>query len=128
VGAVTSVSLTSEERNRHVVVRLSGEVDLANADDLGAEVRRAVENKTFALAVELREVTYFDSAGVRLLFDLAGELRARRQELVVVVRPGSAIERVLEMVAFDRVATLATDLDEALANVRIQPRLGDSPL
>jgi anti-sigma B factor antagonist/stage II sporulation protein AA (anti-sigma F factor antagonist) len=128
VDAVTPVTLTSEERNRHVVVRLSGEVDLANADDLGAEVRRVVENKTFALAVELCEVTYFDSAGVRLLFELAGELRARRQELVVVVRPGSAIERVLEMVAFDRVATLATDLDEALANVRIQPRLGDSPL
>jgi anti-anti-sigma factor len=125
---VTSAGMTSEERDRHVVVRLSGEVDLANAEELGGEVRRAVENTTFALAIDLSAVTYFDSAGVRLLFDLAGELRARRQELVVVVGPESAIARVLAIVAFDRVAVVANDLDEALASVRIRPREGEPGL
>ena len=119
---MTAAEMTSEERDRHVVVRVTGEVDLANAEELGADVRRAVENTTFALALDLSGTTYVDSAGVRLLFDLAAELRARRQELVVVVQPRSALARILGIVAFDRVAVVADDLEAALASVDIRPR------
>jgi anti-sigma B factor antagonist/stage II sporulation protein AA (anti-sigma F factor antagonist) len=114
----------SEERGGHVVVRLTGEIDLANADTVGADIRRAVENRTFALALDLCEVTYVDSAGVRLLFDLAAELRARRQELLVVVCPESPIASVLSIIALDRVAVVAADLESALEQVAIRPREG----
>jgi anti-anti-sigma factor len=119
-----SVALTSEQREDHVVVRVSGEIDLANADELGADIRQAVENRTFALALDLCAVSYIDSGGVRLLFDLASELRARRQELVIVVCPGTPVATVLEIVALDSVAVVAKDLDEALAKVAIRPREG----
>jgi anti-anti-sigma factor len=119
-----SATLTSEERGRHVVVRVSGEIDLANADAIGADVRRAVENRTFACALDLCQVTYLDSAGVRLLFDLAADMRARRQELVIVACPGTPVATVLSIVALDRVAVIANDLDEALSRVAIRPREG----
>ena len=122
---MTAAEMASEERDRHVVVRVTGEVDLANAEVLGADVRRAVENTTFALALDLTGTTYVDSAGVRLLFDLAAELRSRRQELVVVVQPRSALARILGIVAFDRVAVVADDLEAALASVDIRPREAD---
>jgi anti-anti-sigma factor len=123
VGALSAV-LTTEEREGHVVVRVTGEIDLANADEVGADIRRAVENRTFALALDLCDVSYIDSAGVRLLFDLASELRARRQELVIVVCPGTAVSTVLSIVALDSVAVIAKDLDAALAKVAIRPREG----
>ncbi len=125
---MTGAEVRTEQRERHVIVRLSGELDIGNAASIGAEIRRAVENRTFALAVDLTEVSYVDSAGVRLLFDLAGELRARRQELVVVAEPGSAVTRVLAIVAFDRVAVVADDLDAALEQVQVRPREGEPPL
>ena len=121
---MSAAALRSEERAGHVVVRVTGEIDLANAESIGADVRRAVENRTFALALDLCEVTYLDSAGVRLLFDLASELRARRQELLVVVRPESPIASVLSIVALDRVAVVAADLEAAIAQVAIRPREG----
>jgi anti-anti-sigma factor len=121
---MSAAALRSEERDGHVVVRLTGEIDLANADAVGADVRRAVENRTFALALDLCEVTYVDSAGVRLLFDLAAELRARRQELLVVSSPDSPIASVLSIIALDRVAVVAADLESALEQVAIRPREG----
>jgi anti-anti-sigma factor len=124
MAAMSVAALRSEEREGHVVVRLTGEIDLANADTVGADIRRAVENRTFALALDLCEVTYVDSAGVRLLFDLAAELRARRQELLVVVRPDSPIASVVSIVALDRVAVVAADLEAALEQVAIRPREG----
>jgi anti-anti-sigma factor len=125
---MTPAVLTSEQRGDNVVVRVTGEIDLANADTVGEDVRRAVENRTFACALDLCQVTYLDSAGVRLLFELAAELRARRQELVIVARPDTAVASVLSIVALDRIAVIATDLDEALARVAIRPRDGRPPL
>ena len=125
---MTPAELSREERERHVVVHLTGELDIGNAGTIGGQVRRAVQNQTFALALDVSDVTYVDSAGVRLLFDLAAELRARRQELVVVAQPGCAVERVLTIVAFERVAVVAADLDTALSQVRMRPREGEPPL
>ena len=125
---MTTSGLRGEERERHVVVRLTGELDIATAGTIGGQVRRSVQNHTYALALDVSDVTYVDSAGVRLLFDLAAELRARRQELLVVAPPESPVARVLTIVAFDRVAVVAEDLDTALAQVRMRPREGEPPL
>lgn len=113
---MTEVTVARELRaDGNVVLTLAGEVDLANAGELAVDVRREVTATAFALALDLREVSYLDSAGIRLLFDLADRLHARRQELVVVVAPGSLLENVLRMVAMDRVAVVATDLEAGLA-------------
>ena len=72
-------------------------------------VRREVTRTAYALVLDLRAVSYLDSAGVRLLFDLADRLHARRQELVVVVPAGSLLANVLRMVAMDKVAVVAPE-------------------
>lgn len=99
----------------NVVLTLAGEVDLANAADLAVDVRREVANTASALVLDLRAVSYLDSAGVRLLFDLTDRLHARGQELVAVVAAGSLLANVLRMVAMDKVAVIATDIDAGLA-------------
>ena len=73
-----------------------------------------------ALALDLLDVTYLDSAGVRLLFDLADRLHARGRELVVVARPGSLLWSVLRMVAIDRAVVVAQDVDAGLARARAE--------
>ena len=79
------------------VAALDGELDTANVGEVAARLRRLVENRAMRLVVDLQEVTYIDSAGINLLFAVGGELRARQQELHLVVRPGSPIERMLKI-------------------------------
>lgn len=86
------------------VVRLRGEIDLANADSLAELAERAVPNSAQGLVLDLSDVTYLDSTGLRLVFRLARRLGDRQQALRLVVPEGARIARVL---AFSGVSTVA---------------------
>ena len=94
------------------VARVTGEIDLANApracDDL-----LAIAANAQGLVVDLTEVPYLDSAGVRILFQLARDLRRRDQTLVVTVPVGSPLRRLLKITSFHEVAPVCDGLDAA---------------
>ena len=88
------------EVDRHgagYVIRIRGEVDMSNAGDLSAAIDRLVPNGAPAVAVDLTETTYLDSAGIQLLFLLAERLKARRHELRLIVPEDAPIRSVLEL-------------------------------
>ena len=74
-----------------VVARLSGEIDMSNANEVGDELSSAVPNTALGLVLDLTALTYLDSSGVHLVFDLAERLRRRQQQLRVVVPSGAPI-------------------------------------
>jgi len=80
-----------------VVVALTGEVDLSNADDLEAELGAAVEGAAPAV-VDLSGLDYLDSSGTRSLHRLAAAAAARRQPLALVAPPASTARRLLDLV------------------------------
>lgn len=79
------------------VVRLSGEIDLSNAEALGEAAEKAVSNRATGLVLDLSEVTFLDSTGLRLVFRLARRLRDRQQALRLVVPDGARIARLLAL-------------------------------
>jgi anti-anti-sigma factor len=87
------------------VFRLSGEIDMSNADELFAAIGSSVPIGTSRLVVDLSPTTYIDSAGVRLLFRLASRAVARRQELLIVVPEASPIRAVLELMGLPMVSS-----------------------
>jgi anti-anti-sigma factor len=95
------VNVAEEHQDGVVVAHLSGEVDAANAHEIGARLRAPLTNHHTALIVDLTEVGYLDSAGINLLFTLADELRGRQQALHVVVPEGSPVRRMLSITGFD---------------------------
>ena len=105
-----------------VVVRIEEEVDLSNADRLGAQAAKAVPNSAAGLVIDLSGVAYIDSAGIGLLFKLGERLQRRRQHLAVVVPDESPVRRVLVVSAFDRVVDLAASVEDASARVRTAVR------
>ena len=56
---------------------VAGEVDMSNADQLAAAVDNALATDTGPLLVDLAELTYVDSAGLRVLLK-----RAEKIELI----------------------------------------------
>ena len=81
-----------------MVAILDGEVDTASVGEVAVRLRRLVENRQLRLVIDLTAVTYLDSAGINLLYAVGGEVKARQQELHLVVVPGSPIERMLQIV------------------------------
>lgn len=97
------------------VVRIEGEVDASNARWIGSGLRTALTNRDTVLVLDLRATTYIDSAGIAMVFELAGELRAHQQELQLVVDPSSSIARMLRLAGVDRVMPVHPSLEPALS-------------
>jgi anti-anti-sigma factor len=101
-----------------VVARLSGEVDLSNAAQVGDELGTAVPNAALGLVIDLTATEYLDSSGVHLIFDLAERLTRRQQQLRVVVPEGAPIRRVLRIVELDGSVPVVATVDEAETQIR----------
>jgi anti-sigma B factor antagonist len=102
------------------VVRIRGEIDLSNSAAIRSAVIDALPHGALGLVLDLSATTYLDSSGVRLLFDLAEHLRARRQRLGLVVTEAALVRRVLVLTKLDDAAPLHTTVDDALAAIAPQ--------
>ncbi|WP_430782231.1 STAS domain-containing protein [Actinoplanes sp. G11-F43] len=97
------------------LVHLKGEIDLANANDIG----RAIVARTTtadAVVIDLTAVSFLDSAGVRLLDFIVGDLDDRGKPIRLVVGERGAARMTLQLCAF-RNDLLTTDLDRATEEV-----------
>jgi anti-sigma B factor antagonist len=111
----TSAEIAVERHGAVIVARLSGEVDMTNASYVGEELGSSVPNDATALAIDLAETRYLDSAAIELLFDLARRLRRRRQGLRLMVPPDSPLRRVLVLTDVRSAAPMHESLEAALA-------------
>jgi anti-anti-sigma factor len=101
-----------------VIARLSGEVDLSNATEVGDELSMSVPNTALGLVLDLTATTYLDSSGVHLIFDLAERLRTRQQQLRIVVPAGAPVRRVLRIVELGDTVPVLASVDEAVESIR----------
>jgi anti-anti-sigma factor len=85
------------DRDR-VIVRVGGELDLSVASDVGARVDELLGVGFTRIVVDLREVSFLDSAGVHML--VAAQRSAERHDagLSLVAVPPS-VRRVLDLTA-----------------------------
>ncbi|MEW6583183.1 MAG: STAS domain-containing protein [Actinomycetota bacterium] len=92
------------------VARIEGEIDLASAPtigaDLAAQIGRGVQ------AIDLTDVEFIDSAGVRMLVELARAAQEDRPLIAIVAPVGSTARRMLELTGIE---PLFTVLDSAAA-------------
>jgi anti-anti-sigma factor len=107
--------LQVSERGGVVVAAIAGEVDASNALELAAGLRELVSNRSSRLVVDLSPTHYLDSAGINLLFSLGEELRAHQVALVLVVEPGSPVERMLSLTGLQRTNPTFASVRDALA-------------
>jgi|tagenome__1003787_1003787.scaffolds.fasta_scaffold19340464_2 stage II sporulation protein AA (anti-sigma F factor antagonist) len=85
----------------HAMVRLIGELDLVTADAAESTAERALEHGwRGSLIVDLSEVSFCDSTGMRALSHISEAARRRGREMVLRgTQP--PVRRVLEIAGFD---------------------------
>jgi anti-anti-sigma factor len=116
---VTEIANLSLARTNGVVVAtLSGEIDLSNAAHITRAVVDGVPNEAVGLVMDLSDVAYLDSAGVRMLAELERRLGWRSQAFRVVAPEGSRTRKVLSIAGLDGLLVLATSVEAASANMQ----------
>jgi anti-anti-sigma factor len=109
----TPADVVVERRGELVLARLTGEIDASNAGWIAGRLRAELSNRSEALVVDLTAVTYIDSAGIALIFELADELRTHRQQLQLVIREGSPIARMASLTGLSASVPTRGSLDAA---------------
>jgi anti-anti-sigma factor len=92
-----------------VVVRLSGEFDMAGCQDFEAAVQTLSADGLQQVVIDLAALTFIDSSGIRSL--LASKRLAEEQGLALVVRVprDGQVRQVLELTGVDHVLDGAAD-------------------
>jgi len=103
-----------EERGPTMVARIVGELDLSNVDETESAIALSVTPDMDGLVLDLTETTFLDSTGVRMIFELASRLRARRHQLRLVADATTLVHRVLVLSQLDALVPVDTSLDDAL--------------
>jgi len=103
-----------------VVAHISGEVDMSNAPDMATTIGSAATNEMTAVVLDLSDVEYLDSAGIHLVFTLRENLRARGQEMRLVVPGDSPVNDTLRLAGVSQLAPPSRDLAEALRDLGVE--------
>jgi anti-anti-sigma factor len=104
-----------DRRNEVLLARLQGEIDIASAERLRdailAETRSAEES---GLVVDLSDVSFLDSSGVRLLFSVHRAMTEQGRPMALVVPQGTAVSSVLSIVEMASVVWTSPTIDGAI--------------
>lgn len=124
VSPVSLFKCRVQEEAGAVVLHLNGEIDLAAAPLLDAELGRCLE-RLQPVIVDFSEVAYCDMSGVRALERFHAALGHRSRDLIVV--SSGIIRRLFALVEVDKRITMTDTPEGALALLpRAETRLMDS--
>jgi anti-sigma B factor antagonist len=105
-----------DQRDGTVVVSLTGELDLYNAEEVRGALLDACATEPEALVVDLEEVRFIDSTALGVLIEARSRLADRSGFRLAA--PGLETRRALEVSGLDRHFLVHDTVAEALAAAR----------
>jgi anti-anti-sigma factor len=107
-GAVKPFSIDVQRTDGYVRVILAGELDIATHGDADVVLRDVQDAGSPLVVLDLRELKFMDSTGLRLLVQADSRARESGQRLAIVRGP-EAVHRVLEITGLDAKLDLIDD-------------------
>jgi anti-sigma B factor antagonist len=90
------VSIDIDEQNGRTVVVVGGEIDTATSSELERQLMEAVEHTDRDVALDLSDVGFLDSSGLRTLL-VAQQAVAAKGHRVLLVGSTPMVDRLLEV-------------------------------
>jgi anti-anti-sigma factor len=94
------LSYESHEGDGMVRLALRGELDLSSAEQIENALRQVEQDSPPLLVLDLRDLTFMDSTGLRLLVSADARARDASRRLAIVQGP-ETVHRVFRMTGLD---------------------------
>ncbi|MFC5746405.1 anti-sigma factor antagonist [Actinomadura rugatobispora] len=108
------LDVTALRQDGRAVVRLRGELDIANGDDLRDRLRAARRSYGDHLILDLTDLRFMDSHGLSIIIDCYKAVSASGGGLVLAA-PRPIVRRTLEITGLHRRITVTPTVEEAIA-------------
>jgi anti-sigma B factor antagonist len=112
LSAADPITTSVARRDGAAVVSVGGEIDLSTAPAFEAAIAEALEDNPSVLAIELSNVTFMASVGLRILAAINEKIGESTR--VAVVADNQAATRPIQLTGLDSVVALYPTLDAAL--------------
>jgi anti-anti-sigma factor len=109
---------------RSLIAHVTGEVDMSNAEEVGATVIGATPIEAHGVILDLSGVDYLDSAGIYVIYGMRASLQARGQALIIVIPPTSPVHDALRLAGAERPGEVAEAVEGALRMIDGRPTSG----
>jgi anti-sigma B factor antagonist len=110
-----------------LVARLTGELDMSNAEDIGSAVLDATPNDAVGVILDLSGVQYLDSAGIYVVFGMRSRLRARGQSLRINVPGGSPVDDALRLAGVQRHVEVVDTVERGIEELQASEATESEP-
>jgi anti-anti-sigma factor len=98
---VSQLSTKVRETEGAILISLSGELDLSVMDPLEQVLAAAEAKQPSVLVIDLRDLQFMDSSGIRLVVE--ADLRAREADRrLILVRGSDPVHRVFTIALLDK--------------------------
>jgi anti-sigma B factor antagonist len=112
LSAADPITTSVVHRDGAAVVSIGGEIDLSTAAAFEQAIAEALERQPAVLAIELSEVTFMASVGLRVL--AATNEKVGDSTRIAVVANNPAASRPIQLTGLDNVVKIFPTLDAAL--------------
>ena len=107
------MQITEQDKNGVTVFVLEGRVDSGGSVEMDETLQAAVAQGKKKLVLDMAQVTYINSAGLRTLADVLTQSRNTGGDLrLVALNP--KVERVFKIIGFDKFFDTYDSVDDAL--------------
>ena len=107
------MNITEREQNGVTIFTLEGRVDSEGAVDLDLALQTALSEDKYKLILEMSQVRYINSAGLRTLADILTQTQDSDGDLKLVdLNP--KVQRVFQIIGFDKFFELHDTIDNAV--------------
>lgn len=115
------LKITDSEQMGAVVVRPSGKLDTLTAKSFEAHLQKLVDGSRGPLLIDMKEVDYVSSFGLRSILILAKKLAPFGRKFILF-SPNPSVHDVLRVSGFLKIVTVAEDEDAAFAVIAADTR------
>ncbi len=105
------------------LVVIDGDIDFGSADDLSRDILSWLPDSAIGLVLDLRNVRYVDSGGVRVFFELASHLEVSGRRVGLAVPENSPVRRLIKITQLEEAVLLCTSAPECTQMIRQGGRL-----
>ncbi len=98
---MTDFHIDISEGNRVVSMSLVGELDLATAGRLESELRRVEDSRPPVLLMDLRQLRFIDSTGLRLIIGADARAREEGRRMAIVSGP-PPVHKVFQLALLEK--------------------------
>jgi len=93
------MDVTVRTQDDNAIIDVSGKLDAVTAPDLEARIAEVLAGTGGSIVLNLKDLEYISSAGLRVILSTAKQLKAKQKDLAVVALQGP-VKRVFEISGF----------------------------